>query len=606
MALSFQDKIKPVATTTPSFMAKAKPVVAKEPTLLEKLGKRYTTAVEGQSLNPIRNNVRIAGGVAGGINDILGAVIEPVFNKVTDTIGSIPAVQKFAMAKPVANTLDTINSGLTSVSNAGKTAMSALPTKTQQDLRDAGNIVSLLPIGKGAQVTAKVAEPALKPVLTGVKNAVVKTPEATVAKRANEILNIENNYANTRKANRFSKDAGAESRKRVAYTDVLVDAVDENGLLRTKQPGGAYEKYKAETIDGREGVVRSLLQNEGKVVNLADVENKLYKTVINSGLEGADLDTALNNIKKEVKGYALKADAQGNVPLTLIHDAKISTTQGINFLTEPNVKVSKKSVAKGLKEIIEENSAENVKEINGELAKYYNDLDLIERLDGKRVKGGKLGKFTSQVGGGIVGTGVGAMVGGPIGAAVGGYVGSQLAEKIKGKTLSKTLGKATGLKAPESQILKDAYSRSKNDSTILNTKNPKIPAPIIDIPPTIPSTVQKSSTLPVNKKLEAFKSGKPSSEGGYILNPLANTRKAPLFVSLPKSISQDIKLKVAKELESYDSTPLKVNGKIDLSNSDIEFRLDELKAKNANGTFTDKDAIEAKSLLKKMGIDVNK
>lgn len=100
----------------------------------------------------------------------------------------------------------------------------------------------------------------------------------------------------------------------------------------------------------------------------------------------------------------------------------------------------------------------------------------------------------------------------------------------------------------------------------------------------------------------------PSNISKNIIPTLPPNLKKSSAISTPLSqkLTQDIKLKVAKELESYDSTPLKVNGKIDLSNSDIEFRLDELKAKNANGTFTDKDAIEAQSLLKQMGIDVTK
>ena len=352
--------------------------------------------------------------------------------------------------------LDAVSSVGEKASEANTYMQEKHPT-LMKPVNDITNIVTVLPVGKSATVAKNTA----KPAVGALKSAVIPGPESIVAKRAREIANIEDNYANTRKANDYSKDAGAASRERVAYTDVLADAVNENGLLRTKQPGGAVDQYRAQTIDKKEGVVRKLLEQEAGRVHLNDIEMEMIKKVHTSGLEGADLRTALNNIKREIAGYRLKADGNGTVPLTLVHDAKISTTKGINFMTEPNVATAKKSIANALKEVVENKSQVNVKEINTELAKYYQDIALLERLDGKRVKGGKLGKYTAQIAGNVAGGAVGGMIGGFPGVAVGTVVGGELAAKIKGTALSKTLGKKSGLEAPESPILKDAYERSR-------------------------------------------------------------------------------------------------------------------------------------------------
>jgi len=307
---------------------------------------------------------------------------------------------------------------------------------------------------------------ALSGALGGVEKLLNRPPKAQriINKREDELAAIENNYVSMRKANDYSKDAGASSRKRVASTDVLSDAVDENGLIRTKQPGGAVEQYKKQTIDGNEGVVRKNLERLKEKVSLDKVERELTNSVINSGLEGDDLVSALGKVKKEIEGYRLKADADGNVPLTVIHDAKISTAGGINWQTPPEQKTYRKAIASGLKKTVENNSITQVElngktykiaDINAELKNYYDDLDYLESLDGKRVKGGKLGKYFAQTSGNIVGAMAGGMFG-PTGSAVGTILGGELAGRIKGSMLSRTLRGITGYKAPENKVLKTA------------------------------------------------------------------------------------------------------------------------------------------------------
>lgn len=342
--------------------------------------------------------------------------------------------------------------------------------------------------------------------------------DTTIQNRAQEIYDIDTKYAKGRKANRFINDEGAASRARVASTDVLVDSVDSDGMVRTMQKGGAHEQYKAQTVDvyeGRGGIVRAGLEQEGATVSLDVVKTKLIDKIKKSGLQGRNLVRALSEIDSEIEGYKLALEGD-NVPLTLMHDAKVDTYESINFQTPPEVSKSRKAIAQGLKEIVEENSKTNVKKINEVLSTYYQDLSLIERLDGARVKGGRLGKYFAQVGGNIVGGTVGS-VGGPVGSAAGAIAGGEASRAIQGSLMKGTFGKATGMTAPRSDILQDAsQSLPKKALTSIDTPNTARPmsAPN-NIDTTVPQPskastplstatrqgVQKSSSLVKNTKL---------------------------------------------------------------------------------------------------------
>jgi hypothetical protein len=336
---------------------------------------------------------------------------------------------------------------------------------------------------KGTQAVKRAAEimdvpkeaPRVPKTTIPVPGALTKKASKDVAKREAAILTIQNNYAPTRKAMMFSKDALSESRRRVASTDVLVGSADDTGVIRTKQPGGAVEQYKAQTIDHSEGVVRTLLDKEGRSVAPEILRAELRRQVMRSGLEGKALRNALNNIDGEVDGLIIRANPDGKIPLVAVHDAKISTTGGINYMTEPFVKAERKAVARAYKETVEKESAINVGEINAELQKYLKDVELLESLDGKRVPGGKLGKYFASVTGTVAGGAVGGAIGGFAGMAAGSVVGAEVASKIKGRGFTKAFGKSQGLQAPESEILKKAVDKSKEPRLALPPGNPKGP-----------------------------------------------------------------------------------------------------------------------------------
>lgn len=329
--------------------------------------------------------------------------------------------------------------------------------------KSSGDIANVILMAHGtAQGTQDFIDNKAPKIVAKVKETNAKWQDAqhldAIQKTAQEIASVEGKYVKGRKAELYSKDNGVSSRERIAQSGVMRYSVDESGMVRTQVPGGAVEQYKAMTTKPAESIVRDALTRESVKVNLSDVQRGLTDAVNASGLQGADLVSALNGVRREIAGLRLKANELGYVDATLLHDAKINTTNNINYQTPPETATYRKAVARGYKTLVEENSSFNVKEVNAELGKFYEDIARLERLDGARVSGGKLGKYTAQISGNIVGGAFGYAVGGPIGGAISTVVGGEIAGLVKGKNMASSFSRKTGSTAPKSPVIEKAIS----------------------------------------------------------------------------------------------------------------------------------------------------
>jgi len=401
-----------------------------------KAGFRTAADVAGLLYAPIGVAVQATG--FGRFSEFVGEKVAEN-NPLTDS----PAVQRFAMTHPNAGEDfgRALNLLLAKSERSSKIEPSTVVARTGDQVKLTGEKV----LETKARVTDRFAN-------------------RSVDKLANEINAVENNYSKLRKANDFANDSGSKSRQRIAQTDVLVDSVDSTGTMRTTQKGGAVDLYRKQTINGAEGVVRDNLVREKGFVNINEVAKRLTLEA-DKIFEGVDLVSALKGVSREIEGLRLRADELGNIPLEKIQDSKIGTTRNINYMQDANSTVSfKKAKAFVYKKIIEEKSKFKVEvngkqygviEINAELAPYMGDLERLANLDGKKVRGGKLGKYSAQLSGNLIGGAAGAMFG-PAGAALGGAIGGEAAGFIKGKVMSNTFGKAKGTVAPENAILSEA------------------------------------------------------------------------------------------------------------------------------------------------------
>lgn len=370
----------------------------------------------------------------------------------------------------------------------------------QADVQAAGGILEWLALPGTARTalvkTAEVAGDVVEDASTVVRSVndrfSASRNDTRVQNVVNELEAIESKYAPTRRKADIDPLVN-ESRARIAQSNVLNNAVDEDGLIRTKTKGGAVDEYRAQTIDGVEDVVKRNLENEGSKVNLNELRADMYDAVTKSGLEGADLTRAIKGIGLELKGLAIRADTFGDVLLSKIQDAKTSIYKHIDY-TKPSGVTYRKSLARVYKKTIENKSGLPVKEWNAELAKYYKDLDRLADLDGKRVKGGRLGKYTANIAGSAVGGVAGAAAGAP-GALVGGMLGGEIAGFIQGKAMAGTFRKGVKGDVPENQLLADAKSRAESGTKDLTKPDAQVGAPkeILN-DPNLPDSVKKQIT----------------------------------------------------------------------------------------------------------------
>ena len=394
--------------------------------------------------------------VLGPTMDVIGKILTPI-DKVRQAVlnqgaGRVANVVTGKGNKPVADEspMDYI------------TPRAAANTEAALNIGQAG-----LMLGGGGKAKEKVQQE-LQAAADRKAAAPPKTPKI-VEKRVAELKQIENNYAGLRKMKDYSNEFDA-SRSRVASTDVLHNSVSADGKIATKGPGGAVEQYKRMTLDDAEGVVRKNIVREGRAVSVKSVEDALTQEVQNSGLEGADLRNALNKVKKEVAGYRLKADANGNIPLEVIHDAKVNTYNNTNYLTPPEVAKYNKTLARGLKKLVENNSDLPVGEINKELGNYLQDIKYLESLDGKIVKGGRLTKILGTSTGSVIGSVAGHALG-PLGSIAGGVLGSEVANRIIGSRLANTLKGKTGTLIERSKLLNDHINMADTPPEPITVKN---------------------------------------------------------------------------------------------------------------------------------------
>lgn len=456
----------------------------KKPSYLDKVGTEFGAGLEraGNSFDiakqrgditvPIKAGTEFAGGLAQSafspLTPLLEPVMEPVVGAITETaerVSSYPAVQRFAETE------------------AGK-----ILARGAEITAGLSEVAGLAVPGFAGKTKLPSAVRASSDVANAVREKLAQTQNESLRKSIEkEIFNIENNYQKLRKGNEYELDAGAASRKRIAETDVLSRAVDTDGKLRTTQPGGAVDQYYKQTLEGREGVVRENLVRAGDKVNVNKIRTELY-TALDKNFEGADLVQALKRVEREIEGLLLRADEFGNIPLEKVHDAKINVTKNINYKTDSTPLITyRKSLGNTYKRLVEDNSTavvelngkkNTVADINKELSKFYTDIERLRLLDGRNVKGSKLGKYFSQISGNLVGAMAGGAVGGPVGSAIGTIIGGEAAGFIKGRQMAGTFGRSTSRTAPPNPLLTAAKEAGQKQPVVdLRVPDVRVGAP---------------------------------------------------------------------------------------------------------------------------------
>jgi len=433
-----------------------------EPNFLQKIGQNVK-ASGGQA---IEGTKQMIGGFTQGTEEAKTGDIGKGFTKAVGGVLGLAGAVPGEVLKTVPGG-ETIGQALTpstytdfAIDYIAK-SMGATPEQVQQWKEGVGTAANVAGIIVAPKVAKKGGE-----VIGKAKETIGKTFEAVkskvspdiITKRTTELQGVIDKSSPLRKYISKQQSKGVNPVQEIANSDVLVGAVDKEGVIRTKQEGGAISQYN-ETLKPAENIVTKIIESEGKNISLKDVQAKLTNDVMDSGLEGNALTKALSSVKAEMEGYKLRANPDGTIPVSLVQKAKISKYSGIDYLNEGG-KIDK-TIAKSLKELVEQNTSADVKALNAELAKHYSAIGLLEKLDGVRVKGGRLGKYFAKTVGAVVGSHFG-----PLGS----IIGSELAGRMEGKGMSKTFGKETGKSINLSPEMKSAIEgQSSNNLGNLKT-----------------------------------------------------------------------------------------------------------------------------------------
>lgn len=529
---SYATKLKPVATSTSSYASKLKPV--SKPTQREQAKPSPLGAIAKNASTSVVPNLAVKA-VATGLSRLPQAPkqIADAFKSGVSQVkegfseaksGKFPISPALKMGAGLVNTVSAPLAPLVAPIGEAieKTADKISESKAVQDfaMTEAGDFVA-----KRAEDTANastiagalggVRSPIPKTVATAVKSTPTAIKESvglqnkttrTIARRKNELSRVVDSNASLRRvvANHSAKKI--DSVDILSQTDLLKNAVDNTGTIRTQNAISELNDF----IAPYEKVVTQTLEREGVRLPLKTVENSLRATIDKSGLEGAALDAAHTKITAEIAGLSRRANAEGFITLGKIHDAKVNKYATLDYMN-PSSKMADKAIARTFKELVEKNTkSADVNALNKELGQHFSVLDLLEKLDGKKVEGGRLGKY--------FGTTIGAIVGshfGPLGA----IAGAEFGARLRGAQLaSNKVGAQGGTPLGVSESMKNATAQSKMPPLMLPPGKRGTPGN-----PAVQSTVRSGGVIRLG---DGFKMEKQTPLRQSSSNSLGNLQKS--------------------------------------------------------------------------------
>jgi hypothetical protein len=291
--------------------------------------------------------------------------------------------------------------------------------------------------------------PAVTGLAASVQNKFTRAgKEATatrVVQKRKEILKTSETKSVSNYAEKQMK-RGFDPRGDIADTDLLVGAVDGNGKVNTKQPGGAVEQYNQAITKEERGAVAKAIQLEGKSIPLVDstptqksLRDRMIEAVNKSNMRGASKKNALAHVDSEIEGLKLDSPDGINIPIHDVHIAKVDKYENVNYMNEGGR--LDKLIAKALKKTVEDETTSTLaKKLNREMSRHYTNIGYLEKIDGMRVEGGRMGKHFART--------VGAIAGVPFGP-LGPIVGAEAAGAIKGSQFQRTFGQNVGRPRPQ-------------------------------------------------------------------------------------------------------------------------------------------------------------
>lgn len=270
--------------------------------------------------------------------------------------------------------------------------------------------------------------------------------------------------------NWWAQNAEAEAASsRVAAKVDLSTSIDTKGTVNTKPQ---QEYFRDTYLDKTETVGYDLLKKEDASVSVDAIIKKLEEEFSGTTLPRSIISKGISDI---VKKLSETVDELGNIKLLEVAKEKSAAQRSANFertRNNSNNEIRNKTVARALRLVVEDVSKTDVAKVNGELAKLYQELSILEKLDGMKVAGGKLGRYFSQISGNIVGGLLGNAIGGPVGGAAAAIAGGEFASALRGRMMAGKFKEVV-----PSEKISDTLLKAKKDAVDLTKPSPKISTP---------------------------------------------------------------------------------------------------------------------------------
>lgn len=313
-----------------------------------------------------------------------------------------------------------------------------------------------------------------------------------------------------------SMSSGKNPSQFLAQNGITIDVTPDN-KINTKGARDFLQKAMDDIDDNLQSELADIPEN----VMLDDIMEIAKKAVDNKKTKAdgtvlarqEQVEKIFNDYKKiygaEVPPTILNEIKRGQRSLTNVFDAsKPKFAQDVHYQIS---KVAMKNV-----EDVAKKYGKDVAPINTTYGDHIDATKLLKSINGQAVKGGKIGKYFSRLGGSIVGSTVGNATGGPLGGMAGAVAGDMAGETIQRRSAQNAILPPMVRKAIDQGKLKYQPLKRSQSSRSPNPANAQ--SNIINIPKTVPPGEKSSSKLPTQNFAGGFAGIEQDENGNWVLN----------------------------------------------------------------------------------------
>jgi hypothetical protein len=357
------------------------------------------------------------------------------------------------------------------------------------NIEAAANIGSVVPISKGAQLTQKVggkvaratasvADDALGAVVDATK-ATVKAPitatraaatRRIVTQRRDAIKEFLNQSPVTKKLYTRTQKKGTDVPDIISQNDHYVPKVEDGKVLADE----ALDAVQAD-ISPMNDIIHEVIVAERKGTSLQAFKQAAIRNIEDLKLRGDEYNRALANISRDFAVYEKQYGSKGTIPLQVVDEIKNAKYGQINWNNVDQLSADR-AISRAAKETVENNITDaDIRALNKEVGKLRDVQETLEKMQGRAVKGGRLGGGMARIVGAVAGAS-----GGPISSIIGSMTAGQLAKILQSARFNNPIVQGFAKQLQQARPgLFEAAEKLLKEKKIIRGLPPGRPAPTI-------------------------------------------------------------------------------------------------------------------------------